>query len=510
MGGGGERSPLMYHGNVEARDKYSSNGTGVLETGHDYYHPQTGNAKITGGDVERPKYKARWPITVEPYLFLYCFSLCGVVPLQIQYIYLKVAEEKGYDPEGNSSSQAPCADVNKSSLDNILQQQVQAESSNWSMYFSICSTVTSVFMTVFYGAHSDKGGRRLSLLLPIIGSLIKLVGYVIGIYFKWPLWALLPISFIEGLFGLDATALMAAFAYLADISTSKNKAVRIFIAESSIIFAAAVSNMSVGILIKTFPTFVEPAAMLVGIMLLALLYTIAFLPELGEKDPSAKLIDCSNALKVGKLFLHGADEKGTGRVWKLRLLLLVFLFCAIPVLSAGSLDILYVMNSPFCWDSEHIGYYNAVSFIGYEVCALAGLFAMRSWIKMSEVTVAMVSCISTLGARIMLALAQTDTFIYIETAVGCLFMLAVPMLRTVLSKQVTNQEQGALFASISFMENAGGLIGSVVLSSIYSGTVEWFRGFYIQLQNSRFWAQNVRKTGVTGMVILGMEVWAPI
>ncbi|XP_023930788.1 solute carrier family 46 member 3-like [Lingula anatina] len=325
------------------------------------------------------------------------------------------------------------------------------------MYFSICSTVTSVFMTVFYGAHSDKGGRRLSLLLPIIGSLIKLVGYVIGIYFKWPLWALLPISFIEGLFGLDATALMAAFAYLADISTSKNKAVRIFIAESSIIFAAAVSNMSVGILIKAFPTFVEPAAMLVGIILLALLYTIAFLPELGEKDPSAKLIDCSNALKVGKLFLHGADEKGTGRV-----------------------------------------------------CALAGLFAMRSWIKMSEVTVAMVSCISTLGARIMLALAQTDTFIYIETAVGCLFMLAVPMLRTVLSKQVTNQEQGALFASISFMENAGGLIGSVVLNSIYSGTVAWFRGFYIQLQNSRFWAQNVRKTGVTGMLILGMEVWAPI
>ncbi|XP_013404790.1 solute carrier family 46 member 3 isoform X2 [Lingula anatina] len=476
---GDERSPLMYHGNVEVRDKYSSNGTGVLETGRDYYHPQTGNAEITGGDVERPKYKARWPITVEPYLFLYCFSLFGVVPLQIQYIYLKVAEEMGYVPASNStsSSQSPCADVNKSSPDYILQQQVQAESSNWSMYFSICSTITSVFVTIFYGAHSDKGGRRLSLLLPTVGGLIKLGGYVIAIYFKWPLWALLPMSFIEGLFGQYATALMAAFAYLADVCTSKNKAIRILIAEAALGIAAAISNVSVGILIKAFPTFVEPAAMLAGIMLLALLYTIAFLPELGEKDPSAKLIDCSNALKVGKLFLHGADDKDTGRVWKLRLLLLVFLFCAIPVISAGSLDILYVMNSPFCWDSVRIGYYNSIKFIGYEVCAVAGLFAMRRWLKLSEVTVVMVSCISALGARIMLALAQTDTLIYIETAVGCLFMLAVPMLRTVLSKLATNQEQGALFASISFMENAGGLIGSVVLSSIYAGTVAWFRGF---------------------------------
>ncbi|XP_013406018.1 solute carrier family 46 member 3 [Lingula anatina] len=498
---------------------------------------------------DRPNYVPKCPITVEPFMFLYFFALMGFSPLMTQYLYKRLGE----DNQSHSTNISHC-DQNTSDPYYIAQQKTQAEASEWSIYFSITCAIPSMVVTVFYGAYSDKAGRKLCLILPAIGSLLRQGGTLAIIYFNWPLYCLLPAYFVEGLFGYFTTAFMGCFSYIADISTAKNKAIKIVIGEACSMLAAALSEIVIGYLIKLFPDFSVPTVVTVGSILLALLYAIFFIPELIEKDPEAKLLDFSNLLQVVKLFFHVPDagqekliskpvqpdqqtphlpagnvappsdniqtfpaqhsvstgsveanrqiyssvlgedhslphrdisqtEKDhmvlsapPGRVWKLRMLILILFLIAIPMISS-TVDTLYVLNLPFCWTSEKIGWYNAIRIMIIQLASMVGIVLMRKVFKLSEVTVAMVALLSYISSKIIIAFAQYDYMMYVGASIGALSLLSIAMLRAAMSQLVTHHEQGALFASISLVESVCTLLGNTILNSIYAATVAWFRGY---------------------------------
>ena len=53
----------------------------------------------------------------------------------------------------------------------------------------------------------------------------------------------------------------------------------------------------------------------------------------------------------------------------------------------------------------------------------------------------------------------------------------VSVTRSIITKTVSENDQGSYLALVGIMESCGYLIGSVMYGSVYAHTIKWFSGF---------------------------------
>ena len=88
-------------------------------------------------------------------------------------------------------------------------------------------SLPSIFMVLLLGPWTDTGGRRPALLAPPIGSAIEAILILIIMYLEWPVYILFVGEAINGFSGFATIMTMAAFAYVADITTEQRLAIHI-------------------------------------------------------------------------------------------------------------------------------------------------------------------------------------------------------------------------------------------------------------------------------------------
>ncbi|CAH1269847.1 SLC46A3 [Branchiostoma lanceolatum] len=187
-------------------------------------------------DKESARVKPYCPITIEPIVFFLVLSLVMVMPLQQQYIYYKL----GNDTLPSSSR----CDVNTSHPASKANQKVAAESANWLTYIRLCVSLPSLLMVLVLGSLSDRLGRKVTIIAPIIGTLIWLLLSALVVYLDLPLAMFLIGSFVFGMMGGSASFITGCTAYIADITgKGKSREVRLAIAGS----AAGVAGAVVGV-----------------------------------------------------------------------------------------------------------------------------------------------------------------------------------------------------------------------------------------------------------------------
>lgn len=89
-----------------------------------------------------------------------------------------------------------------------------------------------------FGRLSDSLGRKRAMFFSLGGTAAGSVINVLVVYCHWPLWVLVPASVINGICGNFPVVLMALFASVADISSRKNRTVRIAILEGCVYLGA--------------------------------------------------------------------------------------------------------------------------------------------------------------------------------------------------------------------------------------------------------------------------------
>ncbi|CAH1269848.1 SLC46A3 [Branchiostoma lanceolatum] len=187
-------------------------------------------------DKESARVKPYCPITIEPIVFFLVLSTVMVMPLQQEYIYYKL----GNDTLPSSSR----CDVNTSHPASKANQKVAAESANWLTYIRLCVSLPSLLMVLVLGSLSDRLGRKVTIIAPIIGALIWLLLSALVVYLDLPLAMFLIGSFVFGMMGGSASFITGCTAYIADITgKGKSREVRLAIAGS----AAGVAGAVVGV-----------------------------------------------------------------------------------------------------------------------------------------------------------------------------------------------------------------------------------------------------------------------
>ncbi|XP_070839972.1 lysosomal proton-coupled steroid conjugate and bile acid symporter SLC46A3 [Chaetodon trifascialis] len=420
---------------------------------------------------------------VEPVVALYAFSSFLIYPLVQQYVYRTLWQELTNTTFPISDNTSRCA-ANSSSNQSSYHKEVQRQASLFSLYTELLSTIPSLVVTLMLVAYSDRGGRKITIIMPLIGTLIYTLAFLTVSYFELNIYLLIGASFLSSLFGGLGTLLGGCFAYIVDLCKDDHqKTLRIAGLDMMIGLLSGVAAISTGYFLRA-AGFNWPFATSALCQCLILLYAIFILEETVKKAPTdAVVIDGSTQRTALKQMIYGVYQMFAGLSCRCKtvLLLLILIFTSFSFAYWGgiSLVILYELNEPLCWSEILIGYGSALSTSVF-LTSFLGVSAF-TYCGMPPLLIVLIGILSVVSGMVLLAFTKTTLLMFIVRVPLLLSIMPFPVLRSMMSKIISKSEQGALFACLSFLESLTSNVSNAVFNSVYAATVSWFPGFVFLL-----------------------------
>ena len=337
------------------------------------------------------------------------FMLFGTIIMGLadtQYGYYAFQMRQNITSDLSKSKQSLC-EVNKTSSEYMLQQDIQSKTAVWNAYCHLAQSVPVVVMAMMVGSWSDKIGRKASLYIPTFGILFKAGFFALGITFNWDIYTFVIPFFVDGLCGTWISLLSAAYSYAADLTKAGKKRLFGIVAVEVILgFGVVVGTFTSGFVFK-YLGFLYGSVLVTGICILNCI-CIFFLQESVSSTSEIKTISQVQYLKNAVSFYVYEDLQR----WKYQILALVFAFNVLPNIGRINIQSLFVMNSPFCWNTVYIGYFGAER-AAVQMIVGVGLSPLL-YKLMSKKTMVVVGSISQIGYYILTAFATSGTMIFMS------------------------------------------------------------------------------------------------
>ncbi|CAH3125439.1 unnamed protein product [Porites lobata] len=407
-------------------------------------------------------------LTVEPVLFFYAFGFFMNIPIAQQYVYKRLSEAKGFpyhfqQDDGDTGCGSKLNDTMKK-----LEKEVQTYASYVQLGIVMFSALPSIIITLFMGGWSDKVGRRPTLIVPVLGGVLDTAGVLIVMIFELPIYFLFVGAFLHGLCGYYTTIILACMSYIADTTDQTQITLRLSIMELVVFLGGMVAQLSSGLWIEKLG-FTPPFWFILACHVTSLLYAIFIVPESRVKSTSER----------GKLFSLD-NFKSSWRVYheasgftKRNLVILTASvgITDLAVMSTSSVMNLYTLHSPLCFTPEYVGYFSAFRQFMH---GAGGVTAIKAFgMCLADVNVARIALLSYLGFLVMLGFSETLLLVFLSPVVGIFGGAGPPVLRGMMSKIVSLDDQGSLFSAVSSVEMLCTFVGTAMLNSLYPKSLKF-------------------------------------
>ncbi|KAF2366293.1 Major facilitator superfamily [Trinorchestia longiramus] len=226
-------------------------------------------------------------ITVEPVLFIYVLANCTSA-LTTNLLLDRVCSLTF------SGNETVCGNLSHYS---DLQSNVEKTTAQISLYCSLVSSLPSILLGPLMGAYSDVHGRKLPLIIPIIGSIVSALAQMVFAYLPSadPLW-LVACAVPRGLMGGFAVVIMACYSYISDQSRHRSRTSRIAAIDAVMVLALPLGLILSNVLyaeLGYWPVYGITA----GLYVVALLYAAVRIND--STAPHAPLAASSAAIYGG-------------------------------------------------------------------------------------------------------------------------------------------------------------------------------------------------------------------
>ncbi|XP_062910327.1 lysosomal proton-coupled steroid conjugate and bile acid symporter SLC46A3 [Mobula hypostoma] len=410
--------------------------------------------------------------TVEPIVALYILAnMAGAIIIQ-QYIYRNIWENEtnsSYIENGNRSNCYQNDSINPK------QQVVQEKSSRYFMYLNLSVFFPGLIVTLILGGFSDHYGRKLFVLLPSIGALINSLADLAMAYFSWSIYVLFPSAILASCFGGFPALFAAAFAYVADVSSNKQKNMRMALLDMVLGVMGGIGALSSGYFLKA-AGFIWPFLTVALINLANIIYIIFFFEEHTQmsRNEQNQISFCDKFKEILSRILIIFTSSDFRKRIHIGLLLLALSTFALAEFGALGLYTLYELNVPLCWNEILIGAGSATD-LGIFLLSFCGVTIFSYHLR--DIFIVSIGIFSFVGGMILASFATTTLLMFLVRLVSLFAFMPYPVLRSMLSKSVLPSDQGALFALVACLENLSGTISSTIFNNVYAATVKQFAGF---------------------------------
>ncbi|XP_061596679.1 lysosomal proton-coupled steroid conjugate and bile acid symporter SLC46A3-like [Cololabis saira] len=418
---------------------------------------------------------------VEPVVALYAFSSFLIYPLVQQYVYRRLWVQLTNSSYPASTNTSRCAGNSSGAGNSSIIQEVQRQASLFSLYSELLSTIPSLMVTLVLVAYSDRGGRKVTIVLPLVGTLLYTSAFLTVSFFELNIYLLIAASFLSSLFGGLGTFLGGCFAYIADLcKDERQKTLRMAGVDMMIGLLSGVAALSTGYFLRA-AGFNWPFLTSALCQSLILLYAVFLLEEtVKEVPPELGTPGGAGAMKQALLgFYQVFAGAGGRRRTVLVLLMLVFTSFTFSYVGGVSMVTLYELNEPLCWTEILIGYGAALSTTVF-LTSFVGVSAF-TYCGVPQLVIVLLGILSVTAGLVLLAFARTTVLMFTARVPMFLAIVPFPVLRSMMSKIIPESQQGALFACLSFLESLTNNVAAAVFSSVYAATVSWNPGFVFLL-----------------------------
>ena len=307
------------------------------------------DAEGDGVEIVSPKCK----LAIEPFMFISALFTMIMYGSYSQYIYKRVAESynASTDISMNRNASATCQE-NKSDPSFILRQEIESAASYLNMEINIMYSCVAIVSSIWLNSLSDKRGRKYALAPALCGQVISYGTYSVVAILNLDIHYFFVGKFAEAFCGGWETIVVSSFAYIADISTPENRTFRIIFLEIcfyvSAIFTSAANGYMIDYIGFEWMFVIAAAGKLVCVF-----YVIFILPETIHPLRKVSFFSLEHAKHSFRILLkNDSDPK---KYIKLRYIFVAFFFSSTVYLATDSVDTLFQMNAPLCWDSIMIG-----------------------------------------------------------------------------------------------------------------------------------------------------------
>ncbi|XP_022092900.1 proton-coupled folate transporter-like [Acanthaster planci] len=414
---------------------------------------------------DRERARRRW-VTVEPVVALAVVGYISIGLIRPFYLKGRLGESMF-----NITKQEEFSRCQANNSDGgTMEDEIQSQASLWILYLTTAMNIPIVVSSITLGTVSDRLGRKLCLVIPVIGYICQETVYVLTVHYKLPLPVLFVGEFLQGVTGGFGLLFAGCLSYISDISSENHRTMRIAVAEMLVFFVGGFVQVGAGYLLQDIGP-IPPLAMALGFNVLCLIYitTPCILIETVDREnvPEHRKGIKDATRSVMNLFRFNEN----GRRWQMLLLDLFLFFVMLNINGVMSIFILYGTAKPFCWSAVTAGLAGSFGFVTGSLGMVVGtkLFSFC----LGEYFIMQISCLSLLASNVVMSVAKTTLLIFVANGVGALRGMAVPIARSVLSKLVNPSEIGAAFAIVACMDNLSGFASSLMTPSIYAATVSY-------------------------------------
>tara|TARA_B100000768_G_C11273227_1_gene374500 strand:+ start:456 stop:1679 length:1224 start_codon:yes stop_codon:yes gene_type:complete len=298
------------------------------------------------------------------------------------------------------------------------------------------------------GALSDKYGRRPILLLSLLGFGLDYLVLAVAPSIGWLFLA----RIIAGFFGASFTT---GAAYIADVSSAEKRAQNFGLLGAAFGLGFIIGPVTGGILGELGPRVPFYAAALVTF--LNLIYGYFILPESLQKE-NRREFEWSRANPLGALFALKKYPSVAGLIGAL-----TFIYLASH---AVQITWPYFSMEKFNWSESMVGY--SLGLVGIMSALVQGLLIRLIIPKIGEYKTMIAGIIFNICGCLLFSMASEGWMLLCFIIPYSLGGIAGPAIQGILSNQIPANEQGQLQGALTSMMAATGIIGPLMMTSIFA------------------------------------------
>ncbi|GJQ70419.1 hypothetical protein Trydic_g22847 [Trypoxylus dichotomus] len=361
---------------------------------------------------------------------------------------------------------------NSDNYTKAIEEEIQPYANVLLMVQEMITQVAPAVIVLFLGPWSDKHGRRPVLIINMIGFCLGgIFAIVVSSVESLSAWYFTGCSLLIALFGGITPFLTAIICYISDITTEKNRGFRMGIFEGI---------MSAGMLLGTLLTsyifdlggYITIYSLATACFFLAFFFNIFVMVESRQfaKDRRETMTLCTS--KNFKELLRTIFRKRENNL-TLVIILVIITSTIIRFISHADVSIFYLfLRKTLDWDMEKYTVYKTLRDLLRIIVTVAAISFLHKGLRIKEAPLILASAALTFASMLLQAWASTDWHIYLAGVIRSLGGVLAPMVRSLLSKMVTQEETGKLFSITVALESLVLLGGIPLYTFVYNHTLE--------------------------------------
>ena len=403
-------------------------------------------------------------IPVEIAVFLYMYSAYFHSEIYQQYFY----QQSAHNVLNLSSNFSGC--LNQSDIVEMSSNEtfavIQDETNHLALVTSIVSLVPSILVVIVIGGFIDKFGRKPVMLFIFTGHIVQAVVGILVTYFNLNMYLLLIGGFASAITGGFGAVLVAAYAYIADITPKRWLTIRMGFLQLFLFGGAAASSASSDSWLGSNGCDFHPTMWLMIALAVLSLFYILILPEsLTDERRNELLIKPKRGIKawiVGLKIYLLPTFLTVRKYWKLLSATAVISLAVLNETGAQQIMTYFLQNKPLEWSLQRISLYNTIITVTHCVTLLLVLPIMVI-LRFPDPLISLIGVLVASGMITIYGFAKHSWPFWIicigkkklDVMVTCILhilggslrsmeAIVIPALRSLISKLVPPDDQGEL------------------------------------------------------------------